>query len=729
MGNTFLTADHATNPPVLSPDGDVINTFLEHAFGGDLDGLQNGLIEIAWCVGQGSGNDRWYSHQFGTDELDEATEFACEKNRAGSNIYFGPALRKPDHPIDQRGNLNAVMGTVLLWCDWDDDGAYEAATRLAKDAKPTAAIVTGRTPAVRGQAFWRLSEALTDADSINALVNGLAHKLKGDPKVVHADCLMRLPGTVSWRKVNKPDRIDEIVSLKIGNGLPAAYLPDELASHYPPIKRDIMPSDMSVPSLVERRETALGLGREITDGRETYMRDTVLACLREFAGENGAWPTAQELFEVAWPQYSAHVDFGRPGRGEAEMRRKCHYTAQRAEKGHIRGMETLEKAVESHLSKKGPDPARLPPEQALIPNTEDPGPIQASTLIGSAPPREWFIQDWMPKRAVTSLYGDGGVGKTLLAQQLATAHALGGTWCGIQVPKGRALCIMCEDDKDELWRRQDDIDAAYGVSMRSAQMPDLWLWPRVGFDSVMANYDRNDQRMLCEFYEKLMVQAERIQPTLLILDTASDIYSGNESNRNTVGQFVKSVIGSFVLRTKCTVLLLAHPSLSGMESGSGTSGSTGWNNSVRARWYLEKVKNGLPGQRLLTRKKSNYSTSGDDQNIPLIWEKGILTNQPAADTVDRIQLRSIKQKILNVVEAEWLAGRPLGGSNRASRHYRETLPRLIADEDPKLLVRAFVELERDGHVSTNHGDSHKRGYKVIDTGEVVIAHEQVQQND
>jgi RecA-family ATPase len=54
----------------------------------------------------------------------------------------------------------------------------------------------------------------------------------------------------------------------------------------------------------------------------------------------------------------------------------------------------------------------------------------------------------------TSLYGAGGEGKTLLAQMLATACAVGGNWLGLTVKRCRSLLIFCDDDQDEMHRRQ-----------------------------------------------------------------------------------------------------------------------------------------------------------------------------------------------------------------------------------------------------------------------------------
>ena len=57
--------------------------------------------------------------------------------------------------------------------------------------------------------------------------------------------------------------------------------------------------------------------------------------------------------------------------------------------------------------------------------------IDPLELDGEAiPPRRWLVDGWIPMGAVTMLAGDGGVGKSLLAMQLATACAIGQPWLG-----------------------------------------------------------------------------------------------------------------------------------------------------------------------------------------------------------------------------------------------------------------------------------------------------------
>jgi hypothetical protein len=293
---------------------------------------------------------------------------------------------------------------------------------------------------------------------------------------------------------------------------------------------------------------------------------------------------------------------------------------------------------------------------------DDDGPILACNLLGKAPEREWLVDQWLPRKTVTALYGDGGANKTLLALQLAHAHAVGGDWLGHHIPKGRALCVFCEDDQDEIHRRLDSIDAAAGVVLRS-QVTDLALWPRTGKDTILQTFDRDNVGKLTAFHQRLDRVMDEMRPSLLVLDTAADMFGGNENIRGQVNQFLKFGLGHFILKYETTILLLAHPSLSGLSSGTGTGGSTAWNNSVRSRWYLEPVKE-EPDRRTLTRKKSNYAPAGNDQKIDLVWHEGVL--KVAGGTVETVS-NSQAIEILKSVDQAFKEGNPFGAHEQSIR--------------------------------------------------------------
>ncbi len=147
-----------------------------------------------------------------------------------------------------------------------------------------------------------------------------------------------------------------------------------------------------------------------------------------------------------------------------------------------------------------------------------------------------------------------------------------------------------------------------------------------------------------------------------MLDTIADLFGGNEIIRAQVNYFIKATCGAFIKQAKdagftLTVILLSHPSQAGRNSGSGESGSTAWNNAVRARLYLTRPEDGLPEQRVLTRKKSNYSSSGDDVKLDLLWSDGVL--KVAADNkISGVAIKSVESQILNLVDGAWSDNRP-----------------------------------------------------------------------
>jgi len=704
--------------PIREPDAELMRQHLLHLFGGDLDGCHDGLIEIAWTRPTPDEKGRHSldgASLFGVDQVDAAVAEAVKRNRVqGQNVYVGAALRLPDTPPFGRTDDADFYAATCVWCDLDDEEAARSARLRYKDAPPTLIVVTGRTPGLRAQAWWRLETPERDPDKTRARNGALVHALGGDPTVVNPGRVMRLAGTIAWP--TKPGRVMEVTELKEPSGArPHLYVDTIFDAAYAPQAGRVAGKIERKVETTQAAPNGLGIAEErIADGRETYMRDTILAMFVEWCGTNGCEPTPQELYEAAWPQYSAHVDFSRPGRGPEEFEEKVEYLLRRFHEGRLPGLKTIEAAVASYQAK--PKRAAAPaaePAPFAVPTDAD-TPFRASTLVGVPPERQWIVPQWLPRKTVTALYGDGGVGKTLLAQQLGNAVATGTPWLGLQAAKGRVLSVFAEDERDEIWRRQHAIESHYGVTFRR-QIEDLYLWPRVGFDNLLVQFDMAGVSKATAFYAKLREQVAAIRPILLVLDTAADLFGGNENNRAQVNQFVKAYLGSFVVEFDLTVLLLAHPSMSGLASGTGTGGSTGWNNSVRSRWYLQKPENGLPEQRVLTRKKANYAASGDDQKIELVWQDGVLTTEPAPDTVDRIQLGALKRRILEVVEAEWCAGRPIGARN-SNRPWIRVLPRMLAEE-PAVIGRAFDELEIDGLISTGHGDTHRRGYKVLGGGE------------
>lgn len=228
------------------------------------------------------------------------------------------------------------------------------------------------------------------------------------------------------------------------------------------------------------------------------------------------------------------------------------------------------------------------------------------------PEREWLWPDWIPMRSVTLLSGDGGIGKSLLALQLATCCATKKLFLGKTVRHCKALFVGCEDEQTELHRRQVQINHAYELDMADLEKC-KWV-PRAGHDSTMMDFTGEGRGSKTPFFDQIhaMVIEEGFQ--LLILDTSADLFAGNENVRSQVKQFI-SGLTAIALQGNAAIVLLSHPSQLGRSSGTGESGSTGWSNSVRSRLYFSRPK-AKEGEledrdaRILSREKSNYSASG-----------------------------------------------------------------------------------------------------------------------
>lgn len=272
--------------------------------------------------------------------------------------------------------------------------------------------------------------------------------------------------------------------------------------------------------------------------------------------------------------------------------------------------------------------------------------VAASELHGQpVPARLWHVEGFIPGRTVTMLNGDGGTGKSLLALQLACATALGRPWIGRHVAGGNALFLSAEDDMAELHRRLADIVAAEGATL--ADLDRLTIRSLAGEDALLARSDgRSGALTPSALYAELEAHVAASEPALVALDTLADLFPGNENDRSQAQQFI-GLLRGLAIRNDCAVVVLAHPSLSGMSSGSGTSGSTGWNNSVRSRLYLERIRSegyeADPDARVLRGMKNNYARTGDE--IALRWQAGVFVAEAEETGLDRMAAASKGERV------------------------------------------------------------------------------------
>ena len=193
------------------------------------------------------------------------------------------------------------------------------------------------------------------------------------------------------------------------------------------------------------------------------------------------------------------------------------------------------------------------------------------------PPRIWVVQDWLPIGTVTGNYGDGGTGKTLLSQLLQTSCATCIPWAGQRVLRCKSFGLYCEDSEEELHRRQDDINTVFDQAYSG--LGDMRWISGVGDDWTLVNFTADGRMHTTERWNLLVREVTAFGARLLCLDTAADLFGGNENDRSQVRRFI-SLLGGLAREIDGSVLLNCHPSRSGLASGNLDGGSTAWSNTV-----------------------------------------------------------------------------------------------------------------------------------------------------
>ena len=240
-------------------------------------------------------------------------------------------------------------------------------------------------------------------------------------------------------------------------------------------------------------------------------------------------------------------------------------------------------------------------------------------LTGDLPLREWLIKDWLPANCVSMFTGEGGVGKSYAALQIACALISGVKDCyfdakdlpieNAELPSISVVYAAWEDELEE-------------VSRRIRRIKGNLQWP--DFDKIERGFSFVDLKKLGPIWgpeqgvhvstrggllhsgQELLRICEEKPARLLVLDPGAGAFGGNENDRAAVREFTGYMSG-WGVDNKCATLIISHPP----KSGETYSGSTDWLGSVRSLWNLGLRTTKLDDKEVkyysLTHEKSNYS--------------------------------------------------------------------------------------------------------------------------
>jgi len=295
--------------------------------------------------------------------------------------------------------------------------------------------------------------------------------------------------------------------------------------------------------------------------------------------------------------------------------------------------------------------------------------------------------------------------------QLMTCVASGRPFLGMECQQGRAFGLFCEDEDAILHFRQ--LRMSESLHVADADLANYFYMDRAGEDSVMYGPRFDDPRAMdfTDFYFRIYKIIKSLRPCLIVLDTAADLFGASENNRPDVRAFIRT-LRKMSYDFNAAVVLCAHPSQTGIQSGRGYSGSTAWHNSVRSRIYLTKPEDGgNDDDRLISGKKNNYGPAQGDLRIRYTSGAFMRIDEDTG-TVARIERSARERAIIDLVRGEAVKRQWLSSSPQTVGRY---LPKVAAKAIPGMnfgLARKIMEdlMEQSAIVTEMvDRDSRKKG--------------------
>jgi RecA-family ATPase len=288
------------------------------------------------------------------------------------------------------------------------------------------------------------------------------------------------------------------------------------------------------------------------------------------------------------------------------------------------------------------------------------------------PEREWAIFNRVPLKQVGLFSGEGGTGKSLLEMAKDVAHVTGKDWLGSLPALGPAFYLGAEDDEKEIHIRLAAIAKHYQVTFEELIRGGLHVLCLLGQDATLcAPTGKGGKVEVTDLYRRLYESAGDLKPKNISIDTLSRAFAGSEIDRVQVYGFATHM-QALAMVAGGSVTVLSHPSLQGIASGSGISGSTAWHGAFRFRQYLKGIKPADGEQpdsdlRELEFKKNQYGPIGE--TVVVRYQRGLFLPVPGIGSLEKAaQDQTDEQLFLTLLDEFTKQGRKLSHSSTANNY-------------------------------------------------------------
>jgi RecA-family ATPase len=205
----------------------------------------------------------------------------------------------------------------------------------------------------------------------------------------------------------------------------------------------------------------------------------------------------------------------------------------------------------------------------------------------------------------------------------------------------------------------------------------LHLISLFGCDAVLATPARNG----------------KIEPKMIGIASSANVFAGSEIDRTQTQQFV-GLLNRLALIANGSVVLIAHPSLTGINTDTGLSGSTQWHNAVRARFYLKGIKAESGEQpdddlREMVFKKNQFGPKS--ASMVLRYRNGLFLPEASLSGLDKVAREAKAEEIfLGLLKRFASEGRNVS-HNANSRSYAPTV--FVGETEAKKYQLRKTDLE------------------------------------
>jgi putative DNA primase/helicase len=320
-----------------------------------------------------------------------------------------------------------------------------------------------------------------------------------------------------------------------------------------------------------------------------------------------------------------------------------------------------------------------------------PPPVSLGALVKPGP-RQWLVDNLIPMKYPTTLFGTGGVAKSYLALSLGMSIAQGEeAWLGFNIKSGPVLYLDFELEVEEQTRRGYEVAEGMGLKKPPMQL----------------HYECAGGMRMIEAFQRSLHWCKEWGIKLLIVDSTGLALEGDSERASDVIAFFREVVGQFTQIGTC-VLLIDHQSK--LQQGDNYQKKSAFGSAYKgylARSAIQvELMNRADGEITVRfrHQKTNFGSIVDPFEVRVYFRGDEVT-------VDRIELDDI----------DLATEESIGAEERvlcAIRHRGDAVPQEVVELTGLALStvrREYTRLKKEGKIEeTGETREDSKVYQVCD---------------